>query len=550
MQETGHRSRSVLSGVVVILAAGLLVSASAQATAGGDAARCAALGSLPIPAGAIGLPTSGAVVDSAAWIGADAPGNRDGAFCRVLGRIDPADPQAPPIRFEVNLPADWNRHAVQFGGGAYDGVLVTGLGRYSNEPLQEPTPLAAGYVTLGSDGGHAGFGFDGRFALNKEALWNYGRYSVKKTHDAAMAVVSAFYGARPQRMFFIGGSQGGHEALVAAALYPQDYDGVVANYPAYNITLLQMDGVPISKALYDHDGAGWLDPAKVKLLTGAVYAACDRLDGAADGIISDVAACRKVFTLDTVRSQLRCPGGADTGDTCLSDAQIATVATIDAPYAPGFAVAGMTEFPRWPILEGAVFRLGSLGTLRQPTDPAPGREAFQYLVASGITRYFITRDPQFDPLTFVASAWKPQVERSAAAVDITDASLAAFAARGGKIILMHGTIDDLISPYNSVAYYQRQFHAFGQQKLDSFLCFYLIPGMGHGFGVFSATYDSLGALEAWVGKGHAPGTLLAIDANPGAHRTRPMCLYPDYPRFTGGPGASLDDAASFTCTAP
>jgi len=39
------------------------------------------------------------------------------AFCRVLGHIDPTDPKAPPIRFQLNLPLQWNGRSVQYGGG-------------------------------------------------------------------------------------------------------------------------------------------------------------------------------------------------------------------------------------------------------------------------------------------------------------------------------------------------------------------------------------------------------------------------------------------------
>jgi Tannase and feruloyl esterase len=39
------------------------------------------------------------------------------AYCRVPGEIAPLDPTAPPIRFEVNLPEQWNGKAVQYSGG-------------------------------------------------------------------------------------------------------------------------------------------------------------------------------------------------------------------------------------------------------------------------------------------------------------------------------------------------------------------------------------------------------------------------------------------------
>ena len=101
---------------------------------------------------------------------------------------------------------------------------------------------------------------------------------------------------------------------------------------------------------------------------------------------------------------------------------------------------------------------------------------------------------------------------------------------------------------NSIAYYKRQVAQFGQPRLDSFMKFYVVPGLGHGFGVFNAKFDSLGVLRDWVENGKAPVSLTAMDANPNASRTRPLCEYPKWPKFTGAAG-SENSAASFTCVA-
>ena len=60
-----------------------------------------------------------------------------------------------------------------------------------------------------------------------------------------------------------------------------------------------------------------------------------------------------------------------------------------------------------------------------------------------------------------------------------------------------------------------------------------MPGMGHGRGIFTGTYDGFGVLDSWLDDGKAPGTLLTIDGNAGSHRLRPMCVYPAVPKFTG-----------------
>jgi pimeloyl-ACP methyl ester carboxylesterase len=505
---------------------------------------CATLQGFSIPASAIGLPNGGAVVETAAFVAASDSGNLNGDFCKITGIVKPHNPSSPNLEFEVNLPAAWNRRALQMGGGGYDGSVVTGLTLYANQTPNADTPLKQGFVTLGSNGGHKGKpGFDGSFGMDDEALLNFGKQSVKKTHDASMSVIQKAYGQRPERFYFIGGSQGGHEALDAAARYPQDYDGVVAQYPAYNVTLLHLGSLNVGKALYADGGAGWINPQKTKLIGEAVYAKCDELDGAKDGIISNVAGCNSAFDI----SSLRCPNGADTGDTCLSDAQIGTVKAINSDYKPGVTIAGMDTFPKWALLEGATFQGPSnFGQVPQPSNPLSGKEALLYSAGDQTVKFIITRDPHYDTMKFDPTKWQPRIATVASIMDVTDVSLDKFRAKGGKIIMTHGTADDFITPHNSIEYYQRQLSHFGQQRLNSFLRFYYIPGFGHGFGRFNAKFDSLVALQNWVEKGQAPSGLAAMDGNKDANRTRPLCEWPMWPKFTGAPGTE-NSATSFTC---
>jgi feruloyl esterase len=538
---TWHQTARVVLCVAVALFAATV--GRAQESKGKLAMDCASLKDFSIPASAIALPTSGALVQDAESVAADAEKNVNGDFCRVTGVIKNASSSMAVFEFEVNLPNTWNGRAVQFGGGGYDGSLVTGLTRYSNQPPAADTPLKQGYVTLGSNGGHQGGpGFDGRFGLDDEPLINFGKQSVKKTHDVALAIVKKAYGRAPSRFYFIGGSQGGHEALDAAARYPQDYDGVVAHYPAYNVTMLHLGSFNVGRALYENGGAGWMDAKHLKLLTDAVYATCDDLDGAKDGIISNVTACDSAFDAKT----LRCVSGA-AGDSCLSDAQLKTIATITTDYKPGVTVAGMDAFPKWAVLEGATFAGGSnFGQVQQPSNPLSGKEPLLYRAGDQTIKFIITRDPTFDPMKFDPKQYEKDVARAASIMDVSDVSLEKFRARGGKIIMTHGTADDFITPHNSIAYYKRQVAQFGQRRLDSFLRFYMIPGFGHGFGVFNAKFEALKALEAWVEKGEAPSGLTAMDANPNANRARPLCEWPKWPKFTGAPGTE-SSAASFTC---
>lgn len=108
------------------------------------ASACRALAGKPIEASQIGEPTSGAVITGATWkaASADRP-NADGSaivqatpdYCEVLVDVRPADPSAPLVKTQVNLPASWNGKKLQFGGSGYNGALVTGV-----LPSRPPVP--------------------------------------------------------------------------------------------------------------------------------------------------------------------------------------------------------------------------------------------------------------------------------------------------------------------------------------------------------------------------------------------------------------------------
>ena len=114
-------------------------SASLQQTP----ATCAALNGRTIAASAIGEPSTGAVVTSATYVSA-VPDTINAAgtavtqglpdYCRLLIDIKPVDPAAPLIKSQVNLPTNWNGKKLQFGGGGYNGTLVTGLGALASAP--------------------------------------------------------------------------------------------------------------------------------------------------------------------------------------------------------------------------------------------------------------------------------------------------------------------------------------------------------------------------------------------------------------------------------
>jgi len=299
-------------------------------------------------------------------------------------------------------------------------------------------------------------------------------------------------------------------------------------------------------------GDGWIDPDKVKLVSDAVLRACDRLDGLADGIVSNYDGCKRAFDVAT----LSCARAGNA--PCLSDAQVKTVSTMHAPLEFGFALAnGIRRYPGWGFGGEAAPGTGPVGgwiswqTATAPPTLPPGPTSGRgWLYGSGTVQYFFARDPNYDVRTFDPARFADRLREVSALMDSTNPDLSAFAARGGKLIMYETMADYAQSPYAGIGYYKSLVARRGGPAVDRFVRLYVTPGADHmGVGAPSSI-DMLDVLTAWVEKGKAPGNLVQglQDTKPPftTMSARPMCRYPGYPHYRGGDPSK---AESFTCKA-
>jgi hypothetical protein len=544
----GSRTLAIVAGVM------LWLNASAAFAAGKDALlamRCVELAGAVLPPELIALPTAGVQIESAAMVAATAPGNQQGGeYCRITGRIKGLNATTPDIRFDLNLPRRWNGRALQIGGGGYNGVVVSGTGVMPFSP--DRAPLAQGYATFGDDSGHVGNSSLAVFGLVDEAVTNFGYAHLKKTHDAALALIVRAYGRPPQRMYFAGGSTGGREGYTVMQRYPDDYDGVIANSPALNFSGVRLMGVKLGHAEYATP-AGFIPPLLLEHVYERTVAVCDRLDGAADGIVSDVAGCRQHEA--EIIASLRCAGRTPAHDECLTDAQLATLLLMrDGLSLPYKLAWGVTGYRGYNVFQGTHLT-GLLGLAHQPERlPVPTFFANGYLFAQGdgYIRYFVTRNEQFDSLGFDPShpgKYRAQLVALSQTIGAMNPDLARYIAHGGKLITLQGLADEVISPNQTIAYYEALIDRFGVDQVDGFMRLYMVPGFQHGSGVFIPSVDLLGALDNWVTRGVSPETLTATDIAAATNgRSRPLCRYPLFPRYNGKGNVNL--ASSFTCAEP
>jgi len=519
---------------------------------------CAQLSGLQIAASQIGISSGSAIVTSATSGTVMTPQGEKRHYCLVLGEIAARTSGASPIRFRVNLPAAWNSRSLQMGGGGFNGLLTDGLGPARDQPASIATPLARGYVTIGTDSGHQLKSADdpevARFALNDEMFRNFAFEAYKKVADVAAVLIETHYGRAAKYRFFLGGSEGGREALTMAQRYPGNFEGIVSVVPVINWTGLFTTFYNFGAV--QRNGLGSINAAKVRLIADHVNATCDALDGIADGVVTNYLACPAKMEL----RKLRCPDGKDLGDTCLSDGQLATLRTVYEPTPiPVETPNGITSYP--PRLFGSEIAPGPDGLARWVSTGTPptetGSDARGVVYGWNYARFVIARDPSFDVRTYDPKNFETRIKAVADLMDSTNPDLSGFYKRGGKLILRENAGDFAQSPLVGMHYFESVVAKMGKSTVNRFMRFYVSPASAHSGRASSLTtgvavptsHDLLEDIDKWVSEGTPPkDMLIQVRESEGpafkVEAARPMCRYPLYPHYVGGDATA---ATSYRC---
>ena len=529
---------------VSILTGALFSCAAFAQSAPPSAAPCEALAKVALPqakialvqsvaAGALNLSPTGAPMSPAvASFAKSLP-----AFCRVT--VDAAPSADSDIKIEVWLPASgWNGKFQGQGNGGFAGII---------DYRSMGVAIAAGYATAGTDTGHPAGGATGaEWALgHPEKVIDFGYRAIHVMTQIAKILVNSFYGSNAQHSYFSACSNGGRQALMEAQRYPDDYDGIVAGAPANLWTHLLAAGIWNTQAMIS-DPAGYIPAAKLPAIAAAVNDACDKLDGVADGVLNDPRQCHFDPTF------MLCKTGDS--DSCLTSPQITALKKL---YEGAHDSHGRQIFPGF--LPGA--ETGGNGWATWITGTTP-RGSLGLNFTNGFFSDFVYEKPDWDVLhANIDDAVSVADQKLAGILNSTDANLAPFKGRGGKLIIYHGWNDPAIPAGNTVNYYNTIIAKMGQQNSDSFVRVYMVPGMQHCAGGPSA--DSFGSgispvptdpqhslelsLEQWVEKGTAPSSIIATKFNPDrtAKFTRPLCPYPLPAKYNGT--GDQNSAANFAC---
>jgi hypothetical protein len=449
--------------------------------------------------------------------------------CRIAGVARPtADSR---IGFELWLPEDWNGRYAQLGNGGFAGNI---------DASALAAEIGRGNAAAMTDTGHTAGQFDASWALgHPERIVDYGYRSITATAGAAGKLIRDYYGRPARRRYFIGCSNGGRQALMAAQRYPGDWDGILAGSPAIGWTRQLATFAAIQHRLRASP-ENWIPADKLPAIQRSAIAACANASGD-HPVLSQARQCPP----DAGRLVCRAAG-----PDCLTAPQAATLQLIEA--GPGNARGEPLFYgfdPRAAALPGNWDRWILNPDPEAPSELAFATEAYRYLILDrpdwNIGEFNLDRD-------FALASERRLAGRPLSAIlDADDPDLGRFAAHGGKLVMYLGGSDALISPGAGLAYYLRVMLRMGASRTMSFARLFVVPEMQHcqggpgpnafgqawvapGLGV-DARHDIRSALEAWVEHGRSPISLVAAkyedDSKGGAVvATRELRPYPQPPR--------------------
>ncbi len=461
------------------------------------------------------------------------------AFCEVHGIIKPTPTSA--VHFEVWLPvANWNGRLETVGNGGLAGTI-------SYAPMA--AALRNGFAAASTDTGHTA-AEPREWLQDRERLIDYSYRGLHLTTVDAKSIVDAFYGRKANYAYYSGCSTGGKQGLMEAQRFPADFDGIIAG-DAANFWTHQMAS-EIWMGVVTGTPETNLSAEKLLLVQNAALAACDALDGAADGLVSDPARCH----FDP--HKLQCKNGD--GPDCLTAAQADAVQKLyNGPVNPR---TGKKVYP-------GLYPGGEVGWGGRGGGAVINRTNTSGVSSNDFMGYALFRNPEWKFRTFDFDKDLALADEKLAPItNATNANLEEFRKLGHKLIYYHGAADPLIPAQNGVDYYDS---VVAEQKnlerTQGFFRAFLVPGLYHcaggpgptAFGTsqpapdgqVDADHDITSAILRWVEKGAAPDKIIAtkyVDGTPskGVAFQRPLCAYPQVAKYkgTGDP----NDAANFTCS--
>src|SRR5579862_9479102 len=222
------------------------------------------------------------------------------AYCLVQGMINKrigAGGRQFGIGFELRLPDAWTERFLFQGGGGMDGVVRPATGAIPISGSTAAPAVARGFAVASTDSGHQGQGgpmgaaADASFGIDQQARVDQAYGGFMAVTELARQIIASYYGQAWKKAYFMGCSNGGRQALLAAQRFPLEFDGVLSVAPAARVGTATISSVWETIAFSeiapkDEAGRPILSKAfsnsDLAVLSKGVAEACDAKDGVKD----------------------------------------------------------------------------------------------------------------------------------------------------------------------------------------------------------------------------------------------------------------------------
>ena len=468
-----------------------------------------------------------------------------GAYCSIIGQVEPG------IGFRADLPIDhWTQR-----------FLLNAQGRYSDFTLKAYgcAPALNGEIAVATSMGSGLVSPPGnRWGQTPDQRINW---AYRGNHNITLAVkglVRVFYGQPQKFSYMVGCSEGGRQTIEEAQRFPDDFDGLSVGAPViydatHNVGFWHGWEYHINKRA---DGSPILGAAKAAILHAAVVKNCAPVSGLIDGMLQQPTACK--FDKRWVQCA---PGAADTSK-CLTAEEDFVAEQLY--LGPNDGKGNFFEAGGWPAGSELNWRFSTPGkpSSNEALNPNGAHRTFMPPLSGQSTADIMA---QFD----FTQPWYEKTLEMGPLMNAANTNLRPLANRGGKLILWVGAEDTTVQPSMPISYYEGVQAEMGQKATDSFMRFFLLPGVGHCGGSEGPNQvDVFTPLVAWVETHQEPKMLVAgrVQAaanprgqfsNPGGGNvpnpvappaqptdyTRPIYPYPMVAKYSGK--GDVNDAANY-----
>ncbi|KAH7142901.1 Tannase/feruloyl esterase [Dactylonectria estremocensis] len=438
------------------------------------------------------------------------------------------------VTYWLPAPSQFQNRYVSTGGGG----LAINSGTSSI-----PTGVIVGAVSGLTDGGFGSFDKDwddvfllANNTINWQSVYMFGYQAHHELALLGKEFARNLYNVSDSSKiysYYQGCSEGGREGWSQVQRFADQFDGAAIGAPAFRYGQQQVNH--LTGNVIEQTMAYFPPSCELDKILNLTIAACDPLDGRADGIISRSDLCKLKFDLNSTLGQayscdastasslnkrqfMSAPTPAQEG-TISAEGLAVVSAFLDGLHDSEGRQVYLNYQPGSAFSDAAASYDDETGTWGMSISGLGGEWVARFLQLQDVNTLSSLDNVTYDTL----KEWMAYgMNKYGDSLQTTWPDLTDFQAAGGKVIHVHGESDDSIPAGSSVHYYESvrstMFSDLGYNEsvaaVDDFYRLYLVPGGAH---CSTNTHQpggpwpqtTLQTVIEWVENGVAPATLNA-----------------------------------------